>query len=234
MRSGSAARAHATKASLKRALLPSGAKVRRLPWGPARGVRMEIDFSCQTRMYLGLYETEVNRHLRALCRPGFAGFDVGGQFGYDALLMAKLTGGPVVSVECDPVAVEQMERNFAANPMLDPRLAAWNGAAASATDEGAGLITLDDLAERTFLPDVVKIDIEGAEADALAGAGRILAERRPGLLVEVHGAAVEEACLKILRSHGYRVEVVNQRRLLADWRPTAHNRWLAAFGGPPA
>src|SRR5213596_2760948 len=87
MRSSSAARAHATKASLKHALLPAGAKIRRLPWGPARGVRMEIDFSCQTRLYLGLYETEVNRHLRALCRPGFAGFDVGGQSGYDALLI---------------------------------------------------------------------------------------------------------------------------------------------------
>jgi methyltransferase FkbM-like protein len=228
------ARAHATKATLKRALLPSGAKVRRLPCGPAKGVRMEIDFAYQTRLYLGLYETEVNRQLRALCRPGFAGFDVGGQFGYDALLMAKLTGGPVVSVECDPAAVERMERNFAANPRLAPRLVAWNAAAAASTDEGAGMIALDDLAERTFVPDVVKIDIEGAEAEALAGAGRILAERRPGLLVEVHGAGVEQACLDILRSHGYRVEVVNQRRLLADWRPTGYNRWLAAFGGPAA
>ena len=127
-----------------------------------------------------------------------------------------------------------MERNFAANPTLAPRLAAWNAAASLATDEEAGTITLDDLAERTFVPDVVKIDIEGAEAGALAGAGRILAERRPGLLVEVHGADVEEACLEILQSYGYRAEVVNQRRLLADWRPTGHNRWLAAFGGPPA
>ena len=228
-----AGRLHSAKATLKRALLPPDTKIRRLPSGMARGLRMEIDFSCQARLYLGLYETELNRHLRALCRPGFAGFDVGGQFGYDALLMAKLTGGAVVSVECDPVAIEQMKRNFAANPSLTRRLAPWCAAASSITDERAGTIALDDLADRTFFPDVVKIDIEGGEADALLGSERILAERRPGLLVEVHGVCAEEACLEILRSHGYRVDVVNQRRFLADWRPTEHNRWLVARGGSP-
>ena len=225
---------HATKATLKRALLPSGRKIRRLPCGMGRGLRMEVDFSCQTRLYLGLYETELNRHLRQLCHPGFAGFDVGGQFGYDALLMAKLTGGPVVSVECDPFAVERMERNFAANPSMGQRLLAWSAAAASTTRERIGTITLDDLAERTFVPDVVKIDIEGAEADALRGSERILAGRRPGLLVEVHNPDVEETCLEILGSNGYHVTIVNRRRVLGDYRPTGHNRWLVGFGGPPA
>jgi hypothetical protein len=223
-----------TKAALKRVLLPAGPHVRRLPLGPARGLRMEIDFSCQSRLYLGLYETEVNPYLRALCRPGFSGFDVGGQSGYDALLMAKLTGGPVVSVECDPAAVGQMKRNFALNPLLGPQLVAWAAAASSATDEAAGTVTLDDLADRTFLPDVVKIDVEGAEAEVLAGAGRVLTERRPGLVVEVHSAEVEQECLEILRWHGYQPKVVDQRRFLADWRPTGHNRWLAAAGSPPA
>ena len=231
---GARERLHDTKAALKRALLPSGPHVRRLRFGPARGLHMEIDFSCQSRLYLGLYETEVNPYLRALCRPGFSGFDVGGQSGYDALLMARLTGGPVVSVECDPASVEQMKENFALNPLLTPRLVAWAAAAASATDEATGTVTLDDLAERTFVPDVVKIDVEGAEADVLAGAGRILTERRPGLIVEVHSPEVEQECLEILRWHGYQPRVVDQRRFLADWRPTHHNRWLAAVGSPPA
>jgi hypothetical protein len=231
---GSAAVVHATKAKLKRALLPPGTKVRRLPCGIARGLRMEIDFSFQTRLYLGLYETELNRHLRALCRPGFAAFDIGGQFGYDALLMAKLTGGAVVSVECDPLSIERMKRNFAANPSLARRLAPWSAAASATTDERAGTISLDDLAERTFLPDVVKIDIEGGEARALLGSERILGERRPGVVVEVHNPGVERDCLEILRLHGYRVEVVGQRRFLADYRPALHNRWLVGRGGSPA
>lgn len=225
-----AVRTQTTKAMLKRALLPSGARIRRLPCGPARGVRMEIDFSSQTRLYLGLYEAELNAHLRALCRPGSASFDVGAQFGYDALLMAKLTGGPVVSVECDPLAIEGMSRSFAANPSLVPLLTVCHAAAAATTDEQAGTITLDDLADRTFVPDVVKIDVEGAEADVLAGAGRLLGQRRPHCVVEVHSPDVERACLAMLQAEGYRVEVVNQRRLLADYRPSEHNRWLVARG----
>lgn len=226
---GSAARqAQATKAVLKRALLPSGARIRRLPCGPARGVRMEIDFSSQTRLYLGLYESELNAHLRTLCRPGLAVFDIGAQFGYDALLMAKLTGGPVVSVECDSLAIEGMRRNFEANPSLAPLLTVWHAAAGATTDERVGTITLDDLADRTFVPDVVKIDVEGAEVDVLAGARLLLGRRRPDCLVEVHSREAEQACQSVLLTHGYRVQVVNQRRVLADYRPTEHNRWLVA------
>ncbi len=37
------------------------------------------------------------------------------------------------------------------------------------------------------LPDFIKIDVEGAEGKAVAGARRLLSERRPPLLLEVHG-----------------------------------------------
>jgi FkbM family methyltransferase len=36
-------------------------------------------------------------------------------------------------------------------------------------------------------PDFVKVDVEGAEGKALAGARRLLSERRPELLLEIHG-----------------------------------------------
>jgi len=37
------------------------------------------------------------------------------------------------------------------------------------------------------VPDFIKIDVEGSEGKAMAGARRILAERRPVLLLEIHG-----------------------------------------------
>jgi FkbM family methyltransferase len=46
-------------------------------------------------------------------------------------------------------------------------------------------VTLDGLLDATFAPDLVKIDVEGAELLVLRGAGRLLAEVRPALLLEV-------------------------------------------------
>jgi FkbM family methyltransferase len=46
-------------------------------------------------------------------------------------------------------------------------------------------VTLDELLEATFAPDLVKVDVEGAELLVLRGAGRLLAEVRPALLLEV-------------------------------------------------
>lgn len=75
---------------VKGVLLPTEPVERRLLFGIGRGLRMMIDFQDgKTGMYLGLYEVELNRHLRALCRPGFRSFDIGGADGYDALIIAK-------------------------------------------------------------------------------------------------------------------------------------------------
>lgn len=51
-------------------------------------------------------------------------------------------------------------------------------------------------------PDFVKLDVEGAEGAALRGARRLLAERRPGLLLEIHGEPGREVW-SLLRELGY-------------------------------
>ena len=215
-------------AAVKRRLLPTGSKVRRVPAGLGRGLRMEVNFANQTRLYLGLYETELNRHLPRLCRPRSNVFDLGGQAGYDALVMAKLTGGQVVSVDCDPAAIEQMRRNFEVNPSLAGPLVAWRGLIGARSDRETDMVSIDDLADQTFVPDVVKMDIEEAEAEALQGAERLLSERHPALVIEVHGVDTERQCLELLADKGYCPLVVDQRRWFADHRPIDHNRWLVA------
>ena len=51
-------------------------------------------------------------------------------------------------------------------------------------------------------PDFIKLDVEGAEGKAVSGARRLLAERRPGLLLEIHGAPGREVW-EILRELNY-------------------------------
>lgn len=57
--------------------------------------------------------------------------------------------------------------------------------------------------ERLPPPDVIKIDVEGAEALLLRGADRTLRERGPRLVIELHGAAVAREVLALLHELGY-------------------------------
>jgi len=57
--------------------------------------------------------------------------------------------------------------------------------------------------ERLPPPDVIKIDVEGAEGLLLRGAAGLLRDRTPRLLLELHGAAVARDVLAWLHGLGY-------------------------------
>ncbi len=214
--------------AVKTLILPRGAAFRRLPLGPASGITMKIDFAHQTTLYLGLYEIELNPHVRRLVRPGCRCFDVGADVGYYALLLAKLSGRPVVAFESQASAVRGLRDNIAHNPYEVEVYTVSVG-----EKDGDGFMTLDRAAAETFVPDFIKMDIEGAEAAALKGADGILRRRKPHLIIEVHGRHTEEQCMDILGRHGYAPLVVEQRRWLSETRPAGHNRWLVCEGLAP-
>jgi FkbM family methyltransferase len=54
-------------------------------------------------------------------------------------------------------------------------------------------------------PDVIKIDVEGAEADVLRGAERTLLERPATIFIEAHSTALMQECSQLLRNLGYGV-----------------------------
>ena len=204
----------------------------RLPFGIARGARLQIDLENWTRLYLGLYERELNPHLRALCEPGSACFDVGAQLGYDALVLARLGAGRVLSFDCDTAACSAMAASFASNPHLQTQLEVRNAGVGATTRDDGSVVALDDVAveDGGFVPDLIKIDVEGDELLVLEGAERILSERRPHLIVEVHSPALDESCRDLLTSVGYSPTGVDHSRWLRDGRPRGFNRWLVAAG----
>lgn len=71
-------------------------------------------------------------------------------------------------------------------------------------------ITLDWLMEQGAAPDVLKIDVEGAERNVLLGAQRVLAEARPVILIEVYNDSRADVTAMLLQN-GYK---------LYDWDAT--------------
>ena len=61
-------------------------------------------------------------------------------------------------------------------------------------------------AKRFRPPDVLKIDVEGAEFEVLQGAARALSEFCPTIFVEIHGTQLHADCREFLLGKGYRIE----------------------------
>jgi predicted RNA methylase len=195
---------------------------------------MEVDAERDSRMWLGLYELELAKHVRELCVEGSSSFDLGAEGGFYALVFARRGGGRVLAVEADPATCERLRRNVAANPALAPSVEVRQARVARETDPAAGQISIDDLAYGAsgFVPDLLKVDVEGKEVAALRGASRLLGERRPHVIVETHSQELDDASRELLADHGYSVVTVEQRRWLPEVRTAPLNRWLVARGEP--
>ncbi len=134
-------------------------------------------------------------------------------------------------VEADPNLAEEIRENAATNPTL-PRIEDVAPLVVRCHEPdlhfNAEIVSCwDTLANRHFVPDIIKLDIEGGEVEALRGASQVLAQRRPAIQLEVHGKEVEWECLSLLRDAGYDPPtVVDRRRWLPEHRPIDHNRWL--------
>lgn len=65
-------------------------------------------------------------------------------------------------------------------------------------------VTVDSVAEKLgVLPDVMKIDVEGAELEVLRGAETVLRARRPQIFLSIHSDELRRVCLQYLAGFGY-------------------------------
>jgi hypothetical protein len=65
-------------------------------------------------------------------------------------------------------------------------------------------------------PDVLKIDVEGAELEVLEGANRAITEFHPKIFLEIHGTQLHADCSALLKAQGYSVEE-SYGQLTASW-----------------
>jgi FkbM family methyltransferase len=165
--------------------------------------------------FLGRRPDEELEELARMCRDASVIADVGANKGLVSLfLAARRPDAKIYSFEPDPRIAEAYERNVRRNPGVSAGLELCRFAAsdrdgtlffassAGTPNEGTGRVLrggesgirvearrLDDFFfSKGRLPDVVKMDVEGAEYDALRGMKRLFEAGYPKkMLVEVHG-----------------------------------------------
>jgi FkbM family methyltransferase len=163
----------------------------------------------------GTLEPPVQEALRRLLAPGDVFYDVGANIGFFTILGARLVGpaGRVVAFEPVPACARAVAHNIALNDFARAEIreeavgeaggrarllvvgeASWShlastGRHADVRDEiDVTVVAIDELvrAETIPPPDVLKIDTEGAELQAIAGMRATIERHRPAIVCELH------------------------------------------------
>jgi len=209
-------------------LIPDSAVVRILQ-GPLRGKRW-IAGSSNHGCWLGSYELSKQKRVIELVRPDMVCWDIGANVGYYTLLFGELAGpkGTVFTFEPLPGNVDLLRRHIQMNEcgnvkVLAGALSDFDGDARfdPGQDASVGRIAREGSLKvacwraDTLLatgeveaPDVIKIDVEGAEADVLRGARHAM-ERHPVIFLATHGERVHRECVELLMASGYEVRALD-------------------------
>lgn len=201
--------------------------------GPLRGARWVVG-SATHGCWLGNYEVRKAQLFARTIQEGMTVFDIGAHVGYYSLIASRAVGsaGSVVAFEPLERNLGYLRRHIALNhisnvQVLDVAVTNRRGNARfePGADSFLGKLTpggplevrtvaLDDLVAEGSVPtpNVMKLDVEGAESNALLGATRVLRDARPVILLATHGAAVHEACLSILHREHYVWHTIKDRR----------------------
>jgi FkbM family methyltransferase len=178
----------------------------------------------------GTLEPPVQEALRRLIAPGAVFYDIGANVGFFTILGARLVGpqGRVVAFEPVPACARAVASNIALNGFAHAEIreaavgarsgrdqllvvgeASWShlastGRHADVRDEiDVAVVSIDELVAAGEIPppDVMKIDTEGAELQAIAGMRATIEAHRPAIVCELHDT--NEAFCALMDEIGY-------------------------------
>jgi len=198
-----------------------------IDYGPAKGLRMPIRLPDDKGFWKGTYEEGFCSRLAAAVQPGDVCCDIGAFRGYTAGVMALAGASEVCAFEPAPLNQHAVRRVMALNPRLPIKLVE----AAVGAEEGTIKITIHEDASMNFIgedasgrpavdvkmvtldsmvasgalksPQVLKIDVEGAEASVLRGAAKALRNSVREIFVELHHVEARQECERLLAEAGF-------------------------------
>jgi len=198
--------------------------------GVAAGYRWKRHHRYVNGYWLGHYELEIQDLLKHELKAGQTFFDVGANAGFFTLVAAKLVGLAGRCVAFDPAPDndrsirEQVELNALSNCVsVQKAVGAKAGRATfafSAPGSAMGhlgsaangehslevqVISLDEAAKLYGRPDFIKLDVEGADIEAMQGAAELLRDAKPRWLIELHGEECQREVGRMLVEANYKI-----------------------------
>ena len=214
--------------------------------GALEGYRMGIDWNRHRSFLYGTWEPNVTAAVTNTVKAGMTVIDIGAHIGYYSLLFAKCVGptGSVFSFEPVPENFALLHKNIQLNELSQvqtfpqaifsgkkeisiavPDESPNSGEGSVVHHHGARqylvpAITLDSFCVPSGVrPDILKMDVEGAEYDVLLGAQETISRCRPKLLIELHhsdGDVAAHLVPDLLAAWSYQIEWIDR------WPLTSH------------
>jgi FkbM family methyltransferase len=185
------------------------------------GFQMELELNDWVDQHIwatGAYEDTTSDAISCLLRPGDCAIDLGANIGYFTLLMSKCVGktGCIWSFEPAPSVRQRLLRNLKLNKtenviVREEAVSNADGATLFFSGEqnhsGIGSLRplsvgainyqvktcrLDSCLPQSLIPQLIKIDVEGAEFFAIEGMLSLLGKHHPDLVVEMSGKFLAE------------------------------------------
>lgn len=179
--------------------------------------------------WLGTYELEKQKLFEKTVKKGDVVFDIGAQAGFYSLLAAELAGedGKVFAFEPLPKNILLLKRNINLNNYknifvreeavsdksdtncpFEPGSSNFTGKICETGELKVNAVSLDDLVSQNKLPapDVLKIDVEGAELAVLKGASLTVKKYHPDIFLSIHGKENSGELIYFFENSGYNLE----------------------------
>jgi FkbM family methyltransferase len=175
--------------------------------------------------WLGSYEFRKRQVFEGVIVWESIVFDIGAHVGFYTLLTSVLVGpnGKVYAFEPMPENIYYLKEHLRINQISNVRIIeaavsdrcgvaqfkktnnSYTGHLSLEGDISIETVSLDELISKDILPapHYIKIDVEGAEMNVLAGARCFLMKNHPTLFLATHGDKIHKQCCQLLGSIGY-------------------------------
>ena len=213
------------KHTLKTLAIPLRLRIGR---GPLRGLKWVL--ASGGKFFNGTYEREQTARFEASISSGSVVFDVGAHVGYYTAIASIRSGtrGRVYAFEPRPINLRILRCHLRVNRLgnvtvIPACVGESDGDARFDTRTGSGtghlsekgslrvkVVSLDALVRSGTVPEpnVIKIDVEGAEMGVLTGAADVIQTARPTLFISTHGPDNHRAVTAFLEARNYSCEVL--------------------------